>query len=180
MYTHKIKRENNQIALLNLYQVDKANHTVSGIRLGLCGFLPVRLSVYNFECGHNLGGYQGLVRALDSLGWEQPSLPITPLFTHLFIRKRNVLGWFVGLIYQNWSWFNRTLIGRCQHQKLSTWSPTWDSNPVRSHTPWPKTIKKSRAWIGAQLTTCAQKLCNFACYSMLSLRFFWSWVCIFL
>ena len=43
----------------------------------------------------------------------------------------------------------------------------------------PKTIKKSRAWIGAQLTICAQKLRNFVCSSTPSLIFVWSWVCVF-
>ena len=45
--------------------------------------------------------------------------------------------------------------------------------------PGPKTIKKSRAWIGAQLTICAQNCRNFLCSSMLSLIFVWSWVCVF-
>ena len=46
--------------------------------------------------------------------------------------------------------------------------------------PGPKSIKKSRAWIGAQLTICAQKWGNFVCSSMLNLRFVWSWVCVIL
>ena len=46
--------------------------------------------------------------------------------------------------------------------------------------PGPKTIKKSRAWIGAQLTISAQKWRNFVCFSRLSRRFVWSWVCVFL
>ena len=43
-----------------------------------------------------------------------------------------------------------------------------------------KTITKFRAWIGAQLTICAQYWCNFVCSSMLSLRFVWNWVCVLL
>ena len=43
-----------------------------------------------------------------------------------------------------------------------------------------KTIKKSRACLGAKLTICAQKLRNFICSSTLSLRFVWSRVCVFL
>ena len=41
-------------------------------------------------------------------------------------------------------------------------------------------MKKSRACIGAQLTICAKKWRNFVCSSTLSLRFVWSWVCVFL
>ena len=46
--------------------------------------------------------------------------------------------------------------------------------------PGAKTIKKSRAWIGAQLTICAQKWRNFVLFSTVSLRFVWSRVCVFL
>ena len=46
--------------------------------------------------------------------------------------------------------------------------------------PFTPHIKKSRACLGSQLTICAQKWRNFVCSITQSLKFVWSWVCVFL
>ena len=64
-----------------------------------------------------------------------------------------------------------SLLIACDHSSTQPNSVIYHSRAGR---PGAKTIKKSRAWIGAQLTICSQKLRNFVCSSTLSLRFVWS------
>ena len=54
---------------------------------------------------------------------------------------------------------------------------SWTAAPMR---PRAKTINVFRAYLGAQLTICAQKWRNFVLFSTVSLRFVLSRVCIFL